>query len=101
CRAVLHVLTAVALLCSMVGAPEHVHEADAAHHTSVTHRHMESHEHDAASVGDDDGRIVWLDAVAVHQATLQLNPPATVSASRVGIIPDGARWVVARRDAAT
>jgi hypothetical protein len=72
-RASVHVLTALALLTAPMLAPEHVHEADAHHHDTVVHRHLEAHAHDAASVGDDDGPVVWLVSVGVVAHALQVD----------------------------
>jgi hypothetical protein len=98
CSPAVHVLTAIALLCSMVGPPEHVHEADATHHTSVIHRHMEAHGHDATSVNDDDGHIVWLDPAAIQQGKTQVVPPTAILVGPVSFPCHGVRWSIARRE---
>lgn len=80
-RVVVHLLTALAVTGASLLVPEHVHETDAEHGASVTHRHVEFHHHDNATLEDADGHVVWLDAVAVHSEKTIVGPVFAVAAS--------------------
>src|SRR4051794_17156447 len=43
------------MVCSVAVPPEHVHEADAHHAHSVTHRHIESHDQNQTEIEPGDG----------------------------------------------
>jgi hypothetical protein len=78
-------------------APPHVHEADADHPQSTIHQHLEPHhaglpEHDHAQLADDDGHIVWLDNVPVHQAAFHFSASQDVSRGSLGLVPLTRGW---------
>jgi len=52
--------------------PEHVHEADADHPRAITHRHFEAHDHEGTEMSHGEGRVVWLDNVAVEHGRIQV-----------------------------
>jgi len=92
--------TAVALVLSpwvalsSIAAPEHVHEADSHHATAVAHRHFAPHDHDASEVSHDEGRVLWLDDVAVQQAMYEFAVTLAVLTVGSDAIPDPISWVV-------
>ena len=70
------------LVLLSVTPPEHVHEADDHHPSAVTHRHFASHDHDGAEISQDEGRVLWLDDLALPQAGYQF-------AVALGVVPVG------------
>jgi hypothetical protein len=77
---------------SSVVAPEHVHEADRQHPTAVVHRHLAAHEHhEAAAIDHDEGDLLWLDAVAVHEAVHGLSVPTGISETVAFVLPEPVR----------
>jgi hypothetical protein len=82
-RAIVSLVLAPYVAFSATLVPEHIHEADADHPHSTVHRHLEphhpgSHDHDHAQLTDDDGHVVWLEAVTVQQATFHFPAPQDV-----------------------
>ena len=82
------------VLLSIVG-PEHVHEMDEHHHNAVTHRHFAPHDHDGTGISHDEGRVLWLNDVALQQSAYQF--AATLGVRPVGFdaLPHPASWIVA------
>ncbi|OFW22185.1 MAG: hypothetical protein A3H97_04815 [Acidobacteria bacterium RIFCSPLOWO2_02_FULL_65_29] len=85
---------------SAIAAPEHVHEADADHHHSTVHRHVQlyavgSHDHDDGQLADDDGQVVWLDGVMLHRPAYQFAAPAAPPAERSELALTVTVWVAA------
>jgi hypothetical protein len=59
---------------------EHVHEADADHPQSATHRHVQVHDealrdHRHAQLTEDDGHVVWLGTAVLAQGAYRLLAP--------------------------
>jgi hypothetical protein len=50
-------------------APEHVHEADAHHARSLTHRHFEAHDHEQTEIEPGDAHILWLSSDVASSST--------------------------------
>lgn len=81
-------------------APEHVHESDSPdHHAPVSHRHVAPHEHGGATLFDDhddgvdglevsetDEDVVWIDEVAVAEATHSFPERFLVIASHIDVV---------------
>ena len=95
-RRVLVLAVAPWLVLSSVVAPEHVHEADADHAGAVAHRHVAPHDHDddGSEVSDDEGRVLWLDEVALQQATYQFTVTLGVVPLISDPLPGPTRWIV-------
>jgi hypothetical protein len=82
-RAIVSLVLAPYVAFSATFVPEHIHEADADHPHSTAHRHLDphhpgSHDRDHAQFADDDGHVVWLEAVTVQQATFHFPAPQEV-----------------------
>lgn len=95
-------LVNLTLAFSIGGSPafatDHVHEADADHPDSVTHRHLQphgstNHDRDHAQVADDDDHVVWLDAVSLRQPTYELAAPTAPPAGRFLLTTFDLVWV--------
>jgi hypothetical protein len=81
-------------------APEHVHERDGDHEHTLAHRHFaphhlaDSHDHAAfEAVHDHAGRVIWLNAVSLHQVTYQLELPSATLTAAVSVRPPAVSWV--------
>ena len=92
----------VGLITTLVWASaipqDHVHEADHDHPQSIVHRHLEahsfeSHDHDAAEVGQDGERVVWLSNVSLDQSTFSFSPGWSAVVLPFEAIPESATWV--------
>jgi hypothetical protein len=92
-RTGLGLLLAPWLVLSSVVAPEHVHEADA-DHSAVAHRHFAPHDHDGSEFDHDEGRVLWLDDVALQQAIYQFAVTLGVGPANVGALPNPTSWIV-------
>lgn len=74
--------------------PEHIHEADVAHHhDAVAHRHFSDHDddsaihdHDAAEVEPEEGRIVWIDDVGIAEAPRVLSRFLVIVPAQVAVV---------------
>jgi hypothetical protein len=76
-------------------APEHVHQADADHPHSTVHRHFEPHHsggHDHAQLADDDGHVIWLDTVTIHQAAFHFPASQDVPRASFEAVPLTSGW---------
>jgi hypothetical protein len=72
CRVLVALAFAPWMALSLAIPPEHVHEPDASHSHSVTHRHVEAHDYDSAEIEHGEGRVIWLDNdLALQQSTYQ------------------------------
>jgi hypothetical protein len=96
-RAAVGVTLALSVAFSATVAPEHVHEADADHPRSAVHRHLQPHDGDSpdrdhALLADEDQHIVWLDAVARHEAGYRFAPPAVLRAEPLELVSPLADW---------
>jgi hypothetical protein len=92
-------LAAVALVPWLVLAstmpPEHMHEADAGHSHSVTHRHFEAHDQDGTEIEHSEGRVVWLDSdLALEHATYRLAVAHVIAPTHFQTVPDLKGWIV-------
>jgi hypothetical protein len=67
--------------------PEHVHEADADHPSAITHRHFEAHDHEGTEISHGEGRVVWLDDVAVEHARIQASVALAVLTVTFDAVP--------------
>ena len=81
------------LVLSSVAAPEHVHEADDHHPNAVTHRHFAAHDHDGAEVSHDEGRVLWLDDLALQPAAYQFVVALGVLPAGFDALPNPTSWV--------
>jgi hypothetical protein len=79
-------LIALAVLVTPMLAPEHVHEPDAHHDRAVVHRHVEAHQHDAASIEDNDGPVVWVSFVGTV-ADIAPSVPPVIAVRRFELTP--------------
>ena len=100
-RAIVSLIVVPYVAFAAMIAPAHVHEADADHPRSTAHRHFEPHHsgsHDQidAQRADDDGHVVWLDAVTVQQAGFHLPIPAEVPQPSSRFAPLTPRWTAIR-----
>jgi hypothetical protein len=92
-RTSLAFLLAPWLVLSPVVAPEHLHEGDA-DHSAIAHRHFAPHDHHGSKFDHDEGRVLWLDDVALHQATYQFAVALAVRPATFGALPNPTSWVV-------
>lgn len=84
------------MVCLTAIAPEHVHEADAHHSHSLTHRHFEAHDHGDTEIEPGEGRIIWLDSdFGLHHAVYHLDVDDIVVLATVGIVPSLTSWMLA------
>jgi hypothetical protein len=97
----LALIAAFWLVLSAVIAPEHVHEADHNHANAIIHRHIGSHDHAGAEISDDaDGPVVWLDPIAISQATFRLAIVLTTPSAGIETPSQPVRWLTPRRHGA-
>jgi hypothetical protein len=80
-------------VCALLVAPAHVHEADATHADSVTHRHFEAHHHSGTEIDHPDARVVWLDDVVMPAAGMHWTPPLGLLVPGQEPPASAARWV--------
>lgn len=81
--------------------PEHVHEADADHASAITHRHFAAHDHEGTEISHSEGRVVWLDSVAVEHPRIQVSVVlAVLTVTFDGIPPVTPSMAVLTLDAA-
>jgi hypothetical protein len=83
---------------SSVAPQEHLHEADLDHPHAIVHRHAEdhtfaTHDHDGADIGEDEERVVWLNAVSLQQSSYRLIVSWIVTSFTFEVIGDYASWV--------
>jgi len=98
-RAAASLILAPCIAFSAILAPEHVHEADHDHPDSTVHRHARPHavapphhDHDHAKLADDDGRVVWLDAVALQPLQYLVLAPVASLEARFELASPAAGW---------
>lgn len=99
-RSIGHLALVLALAPWMVSsaavAPEHVHEADAHHAHSVTHRHIEAHDQDQTEIESGDGHILWLTGnVAVQYAAYHLAVGHFAVSAVFPLAPTFTTWMLA------
>ena len=82
------------LVLSSVVAPEHVHEADAHHSNAVAHRHFAPHDHDDSEFSHGEGRVLWLDDVALQQSTCRFAVTPGVLPPAFEALSNPASWIV-------
>jgi hypothetical protein len=96
-RAIVSLILVPYVALSATVAPEHAHEADADHPHSTVHRHLEPHHpgtHDQkhAQLADDEGHVVWLEAVSVQHATFDFSPAQDVPQAIFALVQLTSGW---------
>jgi hypothetical protein len=76
--------------------PEHVHEADADHPASLVHRHFEAHRDEGVRFDHDDGRIVWLNEIALARPVFHFIPAVETPHALVATRQPSTRWISRR-----
>src|SRR6266540_886874 len=82
------------LVLSSVIPPEHLHEAADHHSHAVAHRHFAPPGRDDSEVSHTDGRVLWLDDLAVLQGTYQFAIAPGIFPARFDALPNPTSWIV-------
>jgi hypothetical protein len=73
---------------------EHRHDAGAHDKHATVHQHVESHDHDSADLSPADGRVTWLDRVAVQETVFRSFAPVTLAVEDVADLDSTPnRWI--------
>ena len=87
CRRVAALALVPWLAVSGMVPPEHVHEADTAHPSAITHRHFEADDHEDTEISHGEGKVVWLDNGAVEHARIQVSVALAVLTVAFDAVP--------------
>ena len=94
-RAFVASLLALGLVVPYQLAPEHLHEADAAHR-AVVHTHVAPYHHESG-MSDADNGVIWLPEVGVQSETFDFQVPWAVAPAEAATAHDLKRGVVTPR----
>lgn len=72
---------------------EHRHDAGPDHAYATVHQHFESHDHDGAELSPVDGRVTWLDRVALQGAVFRSFAPVPLAVEYVADLDIPRRWI--------
>ncbi len=104
CRALLVLALAPWLVGAAAMPMEHAHEGDADHHQTVVHRHLDAHEsgthHHPEETeiegAHDEGLVVWLTNVSLHQRAYHLSIDWAVINLTPETLLDSTDWIATR-----
>jgi hypothetical protein len=93
-RAAMVGLSLVPFLAVSAALPqEHRHDAGPHHAHAAAHHHFESHDHDGAELSPAEGRVTWLDRVALQRAMFGSFAPVLLAVAYVVNLDIPRRWI--------
>jgi hypothetical protein len=87
-------LTLVPCLAFSAALPQpHRHDADPHHPHATVHQHFDAHhDHDGAELSPADGRVTWLDRVALQSELARSFAPVPLAVASVVVVDTRSRW---------